>query len=273
MNESSEGQLQVASQDRKIAKNYFHVLWRAPALLVWIIVMPLVFFLFKLVGSAFHKEIPHFFHQGVQKILGLRVKYSGELHKEHPTLFVSNHISYLDVFVLGGIRAYFIAKSEVAGWPVLGQLARFQNTLFIERSAGKARQQLKIMQSHLREGNSLILFPEGTSTDGVHVEPFKSSLFEAANLEESETRVSIQAITVAYTHQAGKKMNQEMRDYYAWYATMPFGPHFRNLFALQKVDVKVHFHPVCYLDQFESRKQCADHCELQVSNKLTQFTA
>ena len=232
--------------------------------------MPVLFFVLKLIGLKIHGEIPHCFHRGVQFILGLNVSFSGELNRSKPTLFVSNHISYLDVFALGGIRAYFIAKSEVANWPVLGALARFQNTLFIERAPGKARQQLSIMREHLASGCSLILFPEGTSTDGVHVEPFKSTLFEAANIPNTGP-VPIQAITVAYTHQAGRKMNKLMRDHYAWYGTMPFGSHFRGLFVLQKVEVNVHFHPVCYLHEFESRKVCSMHCERLVSSKLLEL--
>jgi 1-acyl-sn-glycerol-3-phosphate acyltransferase len=130
------------------------------------------------------------------------------------------------------------------------------------------------MQDHLAAGNSLILFAEGTSTDGTYVAPFKSSLFEAAHLSsQSSKAVPIQAITIAYTHQAGRRMNQSMRDYYAWYAKMPFAPHFRNLFALKKVDVKVHFHPVCYLHEFNSRKLCSAHCEQLVSDKLKEFIA
>ena len=257
----------------KISKNYLHVIWRTPLILVWILLMPALFFITRFVGYSGCKSLPHYFHRGVRRILGLRVSFSGELNTQQPCLYASNHISYLDVFVLGGIRAYFIAKSEVASWPVLGSLARFQNTLFFERATGRAKYQLKVMQSHLIKGNSLILFPEGTSTNGTYVEPFKSSLFEAANISQTEPRVAIQAITVAYTDQDGRKMNQEVRDHYAWYAKMPFGSHFRNLFALKKVDVKVHFHPVCYLDQFETRKQCAQYCQQLVSTKLAQFIA
>ena len=233
--------------------------------------MPLLFFAARFVRHPGHTELPHYFHRGMCWILGLHVTYSGEISRDKPTLYVSNHISYLDVFVLGDVRAYFIAKSEVAGWPVLGQYAKFQNTLFIERKAGTARQQLEVLKQHLLEGNSLILFPEGTSTDGAHVEPFKSSLFESVKLGESPPRVTIQPVTVTYTRYAGQKMDQTLRDYYAWYGTTPFGPHALNLLPLKKVDVKVHFHPVCYLEQFATRKQCADHCQKLVAEKMHQF--
>ncbi len=257
----------------KTQRNYLHVLWRVPALILWLTVMPILFFVVRALGLAWYQELPHYFHRGVQWILGLRVTKSGVESCQSPTLFVSNHISYIDIFALGEIRAYFIAKSEVANWPVLGPLSRFQNTLFIERSAGKAKEQIKTLQDHLAKGQSLILFPEGTSTDGAHVEPFKSSLFESARLADQQPRVAIQPLTIVYTHHAGLKMDQSLRDNYAWYAKMPFTPHFFNLFTLKKVDVKVHFHPVTYIDEFESRKACADHCCEQVSSKMAEFLA
>jgi len=234
------------------------------------IFMPLLFFLLRALKVQRHKNLPHVFHRGVCWIFGLHVERSGEQHQSSPTLFVSNHISYLDVFVLGNIRAYFIAKSEVANWPILGPYSRFQNTLFIERKAGKAKEAMLILQEHLQQGKSLILFPEGTSTEGTHVEPFRSSLFAAA-VNSNSKRIPIQPITVAYTRQGGQRMNQIMRDHYAWYATMPFLGHFLRLLMLKKVDVKVHFHPVCYLDSFATRKECADYCHSVVTQKLDNF--
>jgi len=245
--------------------------------LVWTFVMPLLFMFGRAFGAKWHTDVPHLFHKGIRKIFGIRVTFSGQLNETKPSIYVSNHISYLDIFVLGDIRAFFIAKSEVASWPVLGRFAKFQNTLFFERKAGRAKHQLETMQEHLRNANSLILFPEGTSTDGVHVEPFKSTLFESANIsqtdesDESTQRVTIQPITIAYTHHDGQRMSQAMLDHYAWYMDMSFGSHAAALFPLKKVDVKVHYHPVCYLDQFETRKQCADHCQQMVAKKLAEF--
>ena len=253
-------------------KNYFVAVLRLFFLAIWLVVLPLLFMLGKLLRIDERRKLPHIFHHGVCAILGFERTFTGELTTSRPTLYVSNHISYLDIFVLGGLPAYFIAKSEVANWPILGPMSKFQNTLFIERKAGKARTQLDLLKNHLRQANSLTLFPEGTSTNGTHVEPFKSSLFEAANLGEDQPKVAIQPITVAYTHYNKSKITQQaVRDNYAWYAKMPFAPHFFNLFALKKVGVKIHFHQVCYLDDFESRKQCADHCHSLVATKLDEF--
>jgi len=129
------------------------------------------------------------------------------------------------------------------------------------------------LQEYLHAGKSLILFPEGTSTDGTIVQPFKSSLFEAAADHADSNPIPIQPVTVAYTHQNGQKMNQAMRDHYAWYATMPFLGHFLKLQILKKVDVKVHFHPVCYREQFESRKKCTEYCHSLIAKQLDNFNA
>ena len=256
-----------------MSKNYLLVPFRVIALILWVVGMPLLFMFARLVRFPKHEELVHVFHAGMCRIFGIRVGTSGSETSLAPALYVSNHISYLDIVVLGRLRAYFIAKSEVASWPVFGQLARFQNTLFIERKAGQARQQMQIMQDHLKSGKRLTLFAEGTSTDGAHVEPFKSSLFEAANLGAGFPRVAIQPVTVAYTRHNDEPMNQAQRDHYAWYATMPFGSHFAKLFALKVVDAHIHFHPVCYLDDFESRKACAEHCCRLVAEKLDDLLA
>jgi 1-acyl-sn-glycerol-3-phosphate acyltransferase len=221
-----------------------------------------------------YAKVPHMFHAGTCRILGIEVVESGEMSQLRPTLYVSNHVSYIDIFALGRLPAYFIAKSEVASWPVFGKLAEFQNTLFIERKAGKTGEHLETLKTHLEKGNSLTLFPEGTSTDGVHVKPFKSSFMEAANLGDGKPRVAIQAITIAYTHHNGQKIdNQEVRDHYAWYAKMPFLSHFLGLMPLKKVRAKIHYHPVCYYDEFENRRECTNHCQALIAKQLDEFVA
>lgn len=257
-----------------IQKNYLLGAARIIAITLWIVIMPLFYLLVQLLRVPGYKKLVPFFHAGTCRILGISVDVSGEMSLIKPSLYVSNHISYVDIFILGQVPAFFVAKSEVAGWPVFGKLAGFQNTLFIERNPRKAKSQLEILKGHLQQGNSLTFFPEGTSTDGVHVEPFKSTLFESANLDDKTVRVAIQAVTVAYTHHAGEKIdNQTVRDHYAWYAKMPFLSHFLGLMPLKGVGAKIHYHPVCYLGDFETRKECADHCQKLVATKLQELVA
>jgi 1-acyl-sn-glycerol-3-phosphate acyltransferase len=258
----------------KIKKNYLVGLFRIIVLALWIIFVPLFFILAKSLGLRGYTKIPHKFHAGTCRILGIEIVESGEMTTARPTLYVSNHVSYLDIFILGRLPAYFIAKSEVAKWPVFGKLAEFQNTLFIERTAGKTGEQLKTLKQHLGQGNSLTLFPEGTSTKGVQVAPFKSSFIESANADEGQPRVAIQPITVAYTHHNGERIvSQQVRDHYAWYAKMPFLAHFLGLMPLAKASAKIHYHPVCYYVEFETRRHCTDHCHKAIADKLEEFVS
>lgn len=255
-----------------LKKNYLVGFLRLVIIVAWLSLMPIIYLVWKFLRIPGYKKLLPIFHHGLCVILGIRVTTSGEMCEDRPVLYVSNHISYIDIFILGCLPAYFIAKSEVASWPVMGKLAEFQNTLFFERKRGKAKEQLEVLKTHLKKGNSLTFFPEGTSTDGAHVEPFKSTLFESANLGDRQKRVAIQPVTVAYTHYNGEKIvDQAVRDHYAWYANMKFTPHFLGLMPLKNADAKIHFHPVCYLDEFETRKRCADHCQKLVAQQLSEF--
>ena len=121
------------------------------------------------------------------------------------------------------------------------------------------------MQRHLLAGDSLILFAEGTSTPGAHVEPFRSTLFKAADLPEP---VLIQPVSVAYVDYDGEPMTQAERDYYAWYLPMTFLNHFLNALGLRQATIKVTFHEPVTTAQFESRKACAAWCEHAVRRGL-----
>lgn len=237
---------------------------------LWCAFIPVLFYSAKLLNYRHLEKIPRLFHRGCCKILGFKPKIKGELCLERPTLFVSNHISYTDIFVLGRYApGSFIAKSEVAKWPILGNLARIQNTLFFERRGKHARSQVNVMKKHMSNRGNLILFPEGTSTEGAHVEPFKSSLFGAAELTAG-TQVLIQPVTISYTRYKGRSMSQATREYYAWYGTTPFGSHFFQMAGMHSVEVELIFHTPVKLEEFESRKTCAEHCWQKVSESLHQ---
>lgn len=252
------------------SRSLTHTAWAvfsALLLVIWILLMLPVFFIFKHLLTSRMNIFYKFFHHVCCYLFAMKVSTEGAISDLKPTLFLSNHISYLDIFALGSkLPGYFIAKSEVAGWPILGKLAKMQNTLFFERKGNKIRAQLSIMSDHFDEKKNLILFPEGTSTEGEHVEPFKSSLLQS--VEQAVNTVTIQPVTIAYTHYKNKPMNREVRDQYAWYATMPFGSHFFNALGLKKSSVKIIFHPTVVLTNFETRKECASYCWQQVSKGL-----
>lgn len=233
-------------------------------LVLWCLLMLTVHFFWKLFKIPNVDKCYSFFHSFCCRLFNMHCIVKGDISTASPTLFLSNHISYLDVFVLGKyVPAFFIAKSEVANWPILGWLAKAQNTLFFERNSKKVREQMRVMSEHFNGDGNLILFPEGTSTDGEHVKLFKSSLLQSA--ESSTKKVFIQPVTIAYTRYQDKAMSRQVRDQYAWYAKMPFASHFFNVLGMGRSEVEIVFHPPVTLDEFTSRKACAQHCYEQVS--------
>jgi 1-acyl-sn-glycerol-3-phosphate acyltransferase len=206
--------------------------------------------------------MPRLFHRCTVRLLGFKVRVRGTMTDSRPVLFVSNHSSYLDVPVLGSIiPAAFVAKSEVAGWPLVGALARLQRTVFIERRAQRAGVQRDGMRRRLQQNHSIILFPEGTSSDGMRTLPFKSSLFSIVETALSNgNTVTVQPVSLVCTELGGLPIGRAWRPFYAWYGDMTFIPHFWNVFKLGHFTVDVIFHPPVTITEFADRKALAVFC-------------
>jgi 1-acyl-sn-glycerol-3-phosphate acyltransferase len=194
-------------------------------------------------------------------ISGFRLILIGTPSAVAPTLYVANHCSYFDIVVLGScLDAGFIAKQEVAGWPLIGWLAKLAGTLFVERRAGQSAKQRALMRERMLERReSLILFPEGTSSDGRRVLPFKSSLFAVA--ADGEGDLPVQPISLAYTALDGMPLGRGWRPYFTWYGDMELAPHIWIALGLGRATATVVFHPVTQLSLWRSRRALADHCQ------------
>lgn len=190
-------------------------------------------------------------------ILGIRFAMRGELMREKGAV-VANHSSWLDIFVLNARkRIYFVSKSEVANWPAIGWLARATGTVFIKRSRQEAKAQQTVFEGRLKAGHKLLFFPEGTSTDGLRVLPFKSTLFQAFLTPELHGILSIQPVTVLYS----APENEEDR-FYGWWGDMEFGPHLlKTLAAPRQGGVEVVYHAPVKVADFDDRKALAKYCE------------
>jgi len=234
---------------------------------IWMLSMIVIF----LAGKALHipgtQNLIMVFHKGVVRLLNLECVIEDLPEPHRPTLYISNHISYMDIFVLGSLLpGSFIAKSEVASWPLFGPLAKLQNCLFIDRDPRKVASQVHLVQRYLLDEDDLILFPEGTSAPGTYVARFHSSFFQAA--EDEEIDIRIQPLTIAYTHYLNQRMDRKTRDYYAWYKPRKIVPHFFNGLGLGRARVKLTFHQALKMSAFESRKECAKHCETVIRQGL-----
>jgi lyso-ornithine lipid O-acyltransferase len=206
------------------------------------------------------------YHRMCWRILGFQVELKGVQSDRRPTLFVANHVSYLDITIFGGlIEGSFIAKAEVARWPLYGQLARLQRTVFVERRPHHTAKHRDRVAQRLAAGDNLILFAEGTSGDGNRVLPFRSGLFGAAESAVDGVPIAVQPISIAYVRLNGMPMGRFYRPFYAWYGDMDMAPHLWTLLGLGTLTVTVEFHPVVTLAQFGSRKALAEHCRRVVA--------
>jgi len=216
------------------------------------------------------KRLPMIYHRGVCRLLAFRVKQHGEISRTRPTLFVCNHTSYLDISVLGAVLPVsFVAKAEVRGWPLFGLLARLQRTVFVERKASRTAEHRDEMVRRLETGDNLVLFPEGTSNDGNRVLPFKSGFFGAAEIEINGKPLTVQPVSVSYTHLDGIPVGHGYRPYFAWYGDMEMADHLWNVFGLGQTTVAVEFHDPVTIADFASRKEMAAYCQRVVSDGVS----
>ena len=174
---------------------------------------------------------------------------------------VANHSSWLDIFILNASdRVYFVSKSEVAGWPGIGFLARATGTLFIARDRRAAKIQTTQFEERLLAGQRLLFFPEGTSTDGLRVLPFKSTLFAAFFAPQLRDAMSVQPVSVAYHAPDGRDLRT-----YGWWGDMSFGSHLLSTLALPRQGrVTVIYHPPVSVRDIADRKALAKTAERTV---------
>jgi 1-acyl-sn-glycerol-3-phosphate acyltransferase len=185
---------------------------------------------------------PRFFWGRFAATLGLDVRVVGELASNasgRPVIFISNHSSWVDVPVVGGVLpGSFVSKGDVADWPVIRTIARLGRTVFVSRQRGSIARERDEMQAVLARGDNLILFPEGTSSDGSRVLPFRSSFFALAEgTGAPPRRPLIQPVSVVYDRLNGLPAGRSSRPVFAWYGDMDIASHFWRM--TQHLDMRV----------------------------------
>ena len=194
------------------------------------------------------RTIPVLFHRIVCALVGVRVTQHGREAPERPLLLTANHLSWLDIPVLGScIPLSFVAKSEVASWPLFGTFARLQRSVFVDRQRRSATgKTMSEIARRLTDGDAMVLFAEGTSSDGATVLPFRTALIGAAqaalagngNGEGTQT-VWVQPLAIVYTRIQGVPLDRRTRPLIAWYGDMDLAPHLWRLLKEGAVDVEV----------------------------------
>lgn len=205
------------------------------------------------------------------KTLGFEVSTKGweniEALKDKPCLVVANHVSYTDILVLSSLQPLvFITSVEMGNNPILGRITRVGGCLYTDRKKPVAlHQEIQRFADTINEGFKVVLFPEGTSTDGKTVRDFRSSLFQVAVAAQT----TIQPVCIRYLTIDGKPMDDGNRDIVCWYGEMEFVPHFLKLLK-RRVEVEVTFLPPIPYNPELKRSQLSDQTRELILNTYHQ---
>ena len=200
-----------------------------------------------------------FYWASLCRLLGLQVRVIGVPAKRlggRSVVFASNHSSWVDILTLGGVlEACFIAKEEVGTWPVIRTVAHLGRTVFVSRRASNTSRERDAMRDRLDAGDNLILFPEGTSSDGSRVLPFRSVFFSVAEARGQRLQPLIQPVSVVYDQLGGLPMGRASRPVFAWYGDMDLASHFWRLAQHRGLRATVLLHAPVDPAAYASRKE------------------
>ncbi len=227
-------------------------------------------------------DVTMWFHKMCCVIFNIKIKQVGENahRKNHPVIYLCNHDSYLDIIVLGSfLDGCFVAKSEVASWPGFGFLAKLQKTIFIKRDKSAIMQSRQAIATAMDKDFDIILFPEGTSTDGFDVMQFKAGLLgiffpddksQAGNYEVIDQAL-IQPVAIKHTkinNEVVTPDRRDLRDLYAWYGDMDLAPHLWDFAHTKSCTVEVHMLAPLSTKDFVHRFDIANAAQDRVSKVI-----
>lgn len=233
--------------------------------------------LFERTGSRFARTFPHWYHRQVCRIIGVRLHVDGEVAQKRGVLLVSNHVSWIDITVLSAVAPVsFVAKKEVSTWPFVKWLAKLQRSVFVDRErrtqvGSKANEIL----DRLEDGDHVVFFAEGTSSDGNGVLPFRSALFAAVKPRgDDEARTSdiaVQTLALTYTKVYGLPLGRRGRPLVAWYGDMDLAGHAWRLLGLGPLQADIRIGPPVPLDDFPDRKALARYTEDKIRRDVAEL--
>lgn len=216
--------------------------------------------------------VPRWHHRLSARLLGLRITVEGRPPSGGPLLVVSNHASWIDIVVLGAlVRGRFVARADMAGWPGVGHLARLSRTIFVDRERrGTTADQSASIAARLAAGDIVVLFPEGTTSDGNGVLGFNTSLFGAARkaVALGVSELPIQPVTIAYTRLHGIPMGRGQRRHAAWIGDEDLAPHLMARLKGGAVDVSVSFGEPVAFTAASDRKAVARALEAEIRERF-----
>jgi lyso-ornithine lipid O-acyltransferase len=244
---------------------------------VCLVIVTLVLLPFQLLGLAFdwkiRRYIPRLWHRAACWLLDIRIHVHGHIERRRPLMLASNHVSWKDILVLGAIAdVVFIAKAEVAGWPIFGILAKLQKTIFVVREEKRRTgEQVNEIAARMTAGEIVVLFPEGTTSDGNRLMEVKSSLFGAAAAAVPHTPhgvVHVQPVSIAYTRVHGMAMGRFHRPLAAWPGDIELAPHLMGVLKEGALDVDVAFGDTVDFRTGDNRKHLSQNITAQLRRML-----
>lgn len=214
----------------------------------------------------YNKTVQFFCRLGLA-LMKLRVNAINPPSPESPYLLVSNHLGILDILILSSIKpTLFVTSVEMKNTPFLGLLTDMAGCLYVERrSRSQILQELSEIRQALKDGLSVALYPEGTSSNGERVLPFKKTLLTAA----AGTGVPIKPVIVNFRKVNGEPMSDRWRDYVCWYGDLTFTGFLFRVFSLESVDVDLEFAHEVMVHSEEQRKEIAHHLQTVIESKYT----
>ncbi len=245
-------------------------LWLSGAaiLLVALVLLPIQYasWRFKLPTA---RLLPMLFHRSAAKIMGLKVHVIGAPSTDRPMLILSNHVSWIDIVALGTLMPLsFVAKAEIANWPVFGLMAKLQRSVFVDRNRkGETSKVNAEIAERLKEGDPIVLFAESTTSDGNRILPFRSALVGAAQetiLSGGGVHVCLQPVALAYNRRDGLPTGRMGRAHIGWYGDMEMVPHLVGILRGGPLDVEIRFGDALAFDAGSERKTVTKAAEDQV---------
>lgn len=250
---------------------------RVALVLLLIAIMTLVLAPVQLLALRFdwklRRRLPRLWHGLACRLIGIRIHSHGTLERHRPLMIAANHASWKDILVLGALAdVVFIAKTEVSGWPIFGLLARMQKSIFVVREEKRRTgDQVSEIAERMADGEIVVLFPEGTTSDGNRVLDVKTSLFGAAAAAlplAPEGVVYVQPVAIAYTRVHGMPMGRYHRPLAGWPGDVGMVPHLLGVLKAGAIDVDVSFGEVVEYRQGGNRKQVAALVEKRIRGML-----
>lgn len=234
------------------------------------------------------RAFPHWYHRRVCRLLGVSLAIDGAVVRDAPVLLVANHASWLDIPVLSAVAPVsFVAKKEVATWPFVSWLAKLQRSVFVDRERRtKVGETASEITSRLAAGDAIVLFAEGTSSDGNRVLPFKTSLFAAAkpapakpvNGTEAPSATLtggpepvVQTISILYARRYGLPLGWAGRRRFGYYGDVAMGENALDILSSGPLTATIKVSAPVPLSTFKDRKDLAQWAEMSVRTGFAQL--